>query len=1253
MPATTRRRVSYVIPPPNEPVQRLQLPPFAVPRNGATGPHLIPSPNSLPYEVPKSRHPRHRLGVVSLALDTSTHLAGRSAPEGILYSGARDGLVCSWDLELPMRKREEEQRRFVGRWEGMTGWGDDVIDEEEDSDDKIRSDGDILGEVSSPRRRRADGSIPYEQSWEIDSDAYKPGQPTQFRQCSQTHTDWVNDMLLCNYNQTVVSASSDGSIKGWNPHSSFSTEPFTIGTHSDYVRCLAYSREQRWVASGSFDRTIKLWDLSRSSMHSEPVPLITLNPPDASAPKASIYALATDPFGHTIASASPERVIRMWDPRSGKRTAKLVGHTDNIRAMLISEDSRYLLTGSADASIKLWSLKSQRCLHTFTYHTDSVWSLFSSHPSLETFYSGDKTGLVCRVDVEDCADVSEGECIVVCQDPGERSMAASEGINKIVALDDNILWTASGSSSIKRWKAPLRRADRASMLNTSDRCDSPIIAKRRTTTTSIESPRRFSTTSSVRDREENTLFGIPFESMVRLSSPNDPFTSFAPASRGRDPEVATLYSAASIISISNPQATVRAHSQSQIPPLSIHGALDDSSQLHSANDTQRTAYEARELATHAAPLYSTPDDIVQGDHGLVRSVILNDRIHALTVDISGQVAVWDIVRGICLGIYPRNEVAGAGESAYSGGSGDRKERSPREALEAVRERIEGEAVISQWASVDTKTGVLTVHLTERCFEAEIYADEAGFGPDRRFNDEMRLNIGKWVLRNIFIGFIREEQRARRTRNIISNTNEPQALQKVSALLESAGTLSRNQSWTDVASQMQNARSPGASSPFAFPSVGSTVMASPRMIPAIAPTPIGSAAPTARSSPLIAPFIPLQLISKDIPSLPMPAIPQSPEQTDSLPTPMPRPHARTLTEGPGHGSPTASSVPKDGDYFSMRTRHASAGAHANSVSTPDELAAWSGAKANDPGVPQTPLTPGAGLMGRLKNFGKVGAAGVKKGGVAGGIYDMPISPVIGANAFIEDGPIHNGPRPKTPQQVLLSGTLTPPSSNEAPTLTLPPSTVLVIAEEAYPGWNSVYRGSVASTWTDVTKLEDAMPLWLLEYLLTNKVPAVPVSKVGFVLLPWMGDGEPLPELLNTTQSKLTASRFLRVRKLCSHVQDKLDRMSHSAATSKPGSPRSSVDSKKPHSGSMSPPAPHSHSTAHSSTASPSPSIFSSRTLDGKERGEKAEDMYEILCNDTLLPLDMTLAAVRQYVWRQSGELTMHYRRRAFVHVGEAQ
>jgi WD repeat-containing protein 48 len=41
--------------------------------------------------------------------------------------------------------------------------------------------------------------------------------------------------------------------------------------------------------------------------------------------------------------------------------------------------------------------------------------------------------------------------------------------------------------------------------------------------------------------------------------------------------------------------------------------------------------------------------------------------------------------------------------------------------------------------------------------------------------------------------------------------------------------------------------------------------------------------------------------------------------------------------------------------------------------------------------------------------------------------------------------------------------------------------------------------------------------------------------------------------------------------------------------------------------------------------------------------RPEDLYDILCNDVLLPLNMTLAAVRQHVWKQSTELILCYRR----------
>jgi WD repeat-containing protein 48 len=64
------------------------------------------------------------------------------------------------------------------------------------------------------------------------------------------------------------------------------------------------------------------------------------------------------------------------------------------------------------------------------------------------------------------------------------------------------------------------------------------------------------------------------------------------------------------------------------------------------------------------------------------------------------------------------------------------------------------------------------------------------------------------------------------------------------------------------------------------------------------------------------------------------------------------------------------------------------------------------------------------------------------------------------------------------------------------------------------------------------------------------------------------------------------------------------------------------------------------------------------VDGQDQGRaqhrmRAEDEYEILCNDTLLPLGMSLAAVRQFVWKSSAELVMHYRKKRMqLHPGHS-
>ena len=405
MVAPARRRVSYVIPPPQSgSTPRLQLPPPGVTRRGSIFPLLIPlEPIAIPHS-PSTRafsHPKHRLPVVSLALDSITHLAGRPSPEGILYTGGRDGMVISWDLHLPTRQRPTRlPKPQRGRWEMLTGWGDDWYDGgEEDTENgpSVGTDGDVLGDVtaSTRKRRKSSAASNEEGYWELDPAGFIPGQVNTplLLYCSLEDTQSLFHIafgiptvrptsLRLGKRHPFVQSGSDGSVvtptsqptphpfpfKSYLPPQMGLSRPGTPTTHlpiplwSAPIRTMSgvshigicssnstctrlhslcpFSPDQNWVASGSFDKSIKLWDLNRASSTS-PDPLITLKSPDSTGSKSSVYAIAVDPAGSVIASGTPERVIRTWDPRSGKRTAKLVGHTDNIRAILISADGKY------------------------------------------------------------------------------------------------------------------------------------------------------------------------------------------------------------------------------------------------------------------------------------------------------------------------------------------------------------------------------------------------------------------------------------------------------------------------------------------------------------------------------------------------------------------------------------------------------------------------------------------------------------------------------------------------------------------------------------------------------------------------------------------------------------------------------------------------------------------------------------------------------------------------------------------------
>lgn len=234
----------------------------------------------------------------------------------------------------------------------------------------------------------------------------------------------------------MVTASQDQLVKLWRPHADQSEEPYKIGEHVDYVRCVASpSQNSTWVATGGLDRKIYLWDLNGGGKTSE---IDTMG--DELQAKGSIYALATTE--KVLAYGGPESIVHLWDPRAGERIAKFRGHGQNIRSILLSPTCDTVVTCATDHTVKIWSVTAGRCMHTLTMHDAPVFSLDSEDPELKVFYSADRSGLIAKTDIRN-PEVDDGLALAVAQ---EHDM-----VFKVLAAGDYI-WTATQRSSINRWR---------------------------------------------------------------------------------------------------------------------------------------------------------------------------------------------------------------------------------------------------------------------------------------------------------------------------------------------------------------------------------------------------------------------------------------------------------------------------------------------------------------------------------------------------------------------------------------------------------------------------------------------------------------------------------------------------------------------------------------------------------------------------------------------------------------------------------